>query len=115
MGMVVGQEQFRTQSAPEEEAERPASGVMIAAKCLTGDRAVMKPLLEQVTLVVYGWRNVQPGTLAWVFPSLGAAVAAAHAMRNAVQWMIVRGAKPDAPVDVEAERATGSVLVEQSE
>src|SRR5262245_57950742 len=44
----------------------------------------MNPLLEQVTLVVYGWHNVEPGTLSWVFPSVSAAVAAARAMKNAV-------------------------------
>ena len=28
----------------------------------------MNPLFDQVTLVVYGWKSVQPGTLSWVFP-----------------------------------------------
>ena len=51
----------------------------------------MNPLLEHVTLVVYGWQNVEPGTLSWVFPSVGAAVAAARAMKNAVRWAIVAG------------------------
>ena len=34
----------------------------------------MEPLLQQVTLIVYGWHNVQPGTLSWVFPSVRMAV-----------------------------------------
>jgi hypothetical protein len=65
-----------------------------------------------VTLVVYGWQNVQPGTLSWVFPSLSAAVAAAHAMRNAARWVIVRGRRDHAALDVDAERARRDVLVE---
>ena len=48
-------------------------------------KKAMNPLLEQVTLVVYGWKSVEPGTLSWVFPSVGAAVAAARAMKNAVK------------------------------
>jgi hypothetical protein len=54
-------------------------------------RKAMNPLFEQVTLVVYGWKNVEPGTLSWVFPSVSAAVAAARAMTNAVKWAIVAG------------------------
>jgi len=44
-----------------------------------------------VTLIVYGWKVVEPGTLWWVFPSVAAAVAAAHAMTNAAKWAIVKG------------------------
>jgi hypothetical protein len=98
--------------------EQAQSGVTLAAKqsakTLNGD-AMIKPLIEEVTLVVYGWTSVEPGTLAWVFPSLGAAVAAAHAMRNAVRWAIVRGPRGETDVDVEEERERGSVLVEQFE
>ena len=36
-----------------------------------------------VTLVIYGWSESQPGTLAWVFPSLKSALRAVRAMRNA--------------------------------
>ena len=89
-------------------------------------RKAMNPLLEQVTLVVYGWQNVEPGTLSWVFPSVGAAVAAARAMKNAVRWAIVAGRRGN---DVDADaiddgvaqqaaldeaRASGAVLVEQA-
>ena len=35
--------------------------------------------LSQVTLVVYGWKKAwSPGLWSWVFPSVGAAVAAAR-------------------------------------
>ena len=81
-------------------------------------------LLEQVTLVVYGWQNVEPGTLSWVFPSVGAAVAAARAMKNAVRWAIVAGRRENDAEDEEASakqddaldqaRANGTVLVEQA-
>lgn len=57
----------------------------------------------EVTLVVYGWHNVSPGTLSWVFPSFDAAMKAANALRNATQWAIMGGAD-----------ASGSVLAERS-
>ncbi len=69
--------------------------------------------LDPVTLVVYEWHNVQPGVLAWVFPSLNAAVSAARTMKNAVKWAILRGQRSiKATLDVEAERARGVVLLE---
>ncbi len=84
----------------------------------------MNPLLEQVTLVVYGWKSVEPGTLSWVFPSVGAAVAAARAMTNAVRWAIVAGKRDEAsdesPASVDMNealdeaRAKGAVLIEQA-
>jgi hypothetical protein len=74
----------------------------------------MKPLLRQVTLVVYGWRESQPGTLAWVFPSLAAAVRAVRALRNAVKWLIVAGRREaSGDVDVEELRRNGRVLLER--
>jgi hypothetical protein len=85
-------------------------------------RKAMNPLLDQVTLVVYGWKSVEPGTLSWVFPSVGAAVAAARTMKNAVRWAIVAGRRendgdeaegtPDDALDVA--RANGAVLIEQA-
>ena len=57
----------------------------------------------EVTLVVYGWHNVQPGTLSWVFPSFDAAMKAASALRNATQWAIMGGRD-----------ASGAVLAERS-
>jgi hypothetical protein len=68
----------------------------------------------RVTLIVYGWKAVEPGTLWWVFPSVSAAEAAVHAMTNAVKWAIVRGSPRDSIVDVATARAMGSVLLEQA-
>ena len=74
-------------------------------------RAAEEAALEGVTLFVYGWENVQPGSLSWAFPSLRAALAAVRTMKNAVAWCICSG---DAWADVETARAEGAVLVEQS-
>jgi hypothetical protein len=105
-------------SAPEALRSRAASVQKKARKA-------MNPLLDQVTLVVYGWKSVEPGTLSWVFPSVGAAVAAARAMKNAVRWAIVAGRRENDTEDAEAAsaerdvaldeaRANGSVLIEQA-
>ncbi len=68
---------------------------------------------EAVTLVVYGWRDSEPGTLAWVFPSVRAALRAVRALRNAIGWLIVRGTRAvEGDVDVAALRRAGAVLVE---
>lgn len=68
---------------------------------------------QAVTLVVYGWRESEPGTLAWVFPSVRAALRAVRALRNAIGWLIVRGKRAfDGDVDVPALRRAGAVLVE---
>ncbi len=82
-------------------------------------RKAMNPLLEQVTLVVYGWKSVQPGTLSWVFPSVTAAVSAARAMKNAVKWAIVAGKRENDADRAQDEaldeaRANGAVLIEQA-
>jgi len=75
-------------------------------------------VFEGVVLVVYGWKSVEPGTLSWVFPSLTAAVCAAHAMTNAVEWAIVTSssvcAKMDCVTDLATLRAIGGVLLEQT-
>ena len=65
-----------------------------------------------VTLIVYGWEQVEPGTLAWVFPSFAAALSAVRAMKNAVRWAIVAGRREVHDVDVEQARAHGLVLAE---
>lgn len=65
---------------------------------------------EAVTLVVYGWSNVAPGTMAWPFPTLESALAAARTMKNATRWAVVSGTEP--VLDVDDARATGRVLVE---
>ncbi|MGH7284210.1 MAG: hypothetical protein ACRELY_22005 [Polyangiaceae bacterium] len=62
------------------EEERPS------VSALADDRA-----LEEVTLIVYGWENVQPGALSWTFPSLRSALDAVRAMRNAVRWAVLIG------------------------
>jgi hypothetical protein len=65
-----------------------------------------------VTLIVYGWEQVEPGPLAWVFPSFAAALIAVRAMKNAVRWAIVAGRREVHDVDVEQARAHGLVLAE---
>ena len=85
------------------------SGVYVSSRFSNAD----PNLVRQVTLVVYEWHNVEPGTLSWVFPSVQAALAAARAMRNAVKWAIIAGRRTQ-KVDVEIERASGLVLAEQA-
>ncbi len=119
-GVYIVQREGGQESAPRSKRSR-ASNVQEKAK------KAMNPLLEQVTLVVYGWKSVEPGTLSWVFPSVGAAVSAARAMKNAVRWAIVAGRSARAESDTEDEeasakqvdaldeaRANGAVLVEQA-
>jgi hypothetical protein len=67
---------------------------------------------REVSLIVYGWHNVEPGPLSWVFPSVRAALSAAKAMRNAVRWAIVAGRHQATALD-EA-RATGRVILEHA-
>lgn len=69
---------------------------------------------KAVTLVVYGWRESEPGTLAWVFPSVRAALRAVRAMRNAVGWLVIEGVRAfEGEVDLFVLRSGGGVLVEQ--
>jgi hypothetical protein len=108
--MVTGSATVSTTFVAEGAVEEPrASGVRRIADALPSS------VLEEVTLIVYGWKNVEPGTLSWVFPSMGAALTAAHAMTNAVNWAVVAGspARYDGTVDVAAARASGSVLAER--
>jgi hypothetical protein len=66
-----------------------------------------------VTLVIYGWSESQPGTLAWVFPSLRSALRAVRAMRNALQWVILKGRQVfEGEVDIDALRQSGRILIE---
>ena len=68
-----------------------------------------------VTLVIYGWHESQPGTLAWVFPSLAAALSAVHALRNAMEWIIIEGHRIfDEEVDVPALRRAGGILLDHA-
>jgi len=75
--------------------------------------AELRPRLvaDEVTLLVYGWHNVDPGPLSWVFPSLTAALNAARAMTNAVKWVVVRGKEL---ADLADARESGSVLAESA-
>jgi hypothetical protein len=66
-----------------------------------------------VTLVIYGWSESQPGTLAWVFPSMRSALRAVRAMRNALRWMILKGrAVVEGDIDLDALRQSGRILME---
>jgi hypothetical protein len=79
-------------------------------------RMAKKPVSDPVTLVIYGWHESQPGTLAWVFPSVRSALNAVRAMRNAVRWLILKGGfafDVEMDVDVEALRRAGGVLLER--
>ena len=70
--------------------------------------------ITQVTLIVYGWRENAPGTLAWVFPSYAAAVKAVRALRNAARWLIVAGrGAAEHDVDVDEVRRSALVLAER--
>jgi hypothetical protein len=107
----------------ERDGALPAGAVSVPAARNT--RNAMTPLFEHVTLIVYGWKSVEPGTLSWVFPSVGAAVAAARAMTNAVRWAIVAGRSDNDASDgslatlnmnaaLDEARAKGAVLIEQA-
>lgn len=74
-------------------------------------KAAQAAAAANVTLFVYGWHNVEPGPLSWVFPSLRAALDAVRTMRNAVEWSIVSGREH---TTIESARESGDVLVEQS-
>ncbi len=84
---------------------RPATSPVIEDSPVSesGTYPVAHRDIAEVTLVVYGWHNVQPGTLSWVFPSFDAAMKAASALRNATQWAIMGGRD-----------ASGAVLAERS-
>ena len=84
-------------SSPDFSADEMAAAAAAAA--------------ANVTLFVYGWENVEPGPLSWVFPSLRAALEAVRTMRNAVEWTICSGTEW---TDIDAARAKGAVLVEQN-
>ena len=79
---------------------------------MTSQRA--QEQVMQVTLIVYGWHENAPGTLAWVFPSYAAAVKAVRALRNAVRWLIVAGrGASEHDVDVDEVRRSALVLAER--
>ena len=106
--------QARDEGARDTEARNPHDHDAHAQDEMGRRMVMMNPLLEHVTLVVYGWHNVEPGTLSWVFPSVTAAVAAARAMKNAVRWAIVAGRREASDDDLIDARAHGAVLIEQA-
>lgn len=78
------------------------------------------PKVQAVTLVIYGWHESEPGTLAWVFPSVRSALRAVRAMRNAVRWLIVRGRRAIdgdtnglGRIDIESLRREGLIIAER--
>lgn len=93
---------------PAADSSALSSLASLAADELT---AATVAAAARVTLFVYGWHNVEPGPLSWVFPSLRAALEAVRTMRNAIEWSICSGAEW---TDIEAARARGAILVEQS-
>lgn len=91
-------------TAEENPADRDdASDVFVCKR----EAVVVEP---SVTLIVTGWHNVQPGPLAWAFPSMRSALDAVQKMKNAVEWSIVLGRDY---ATVEEARALGAVLIEQ--
>ncbi len=65
-----------------------------------------------VTLVVYGWRGNQPGTLSWVFPSVGAAMRGVRALKNAASWLIVPGERDTRRLDLDEAKRHALILAE---
>lgn len=100
---------LRAMELSEETQEFVESGTFPVAANLHDAR--VRLAADEVTLVVYGWHNVEPGTLSWVFPSLTAALNAARAMRNAVKWVVVRGKEM---ADLAGARESGAVLAESA-
>ncbi|MCL2724486.1 MAG: hypothetical protein FWD69_08625 [Polyangiaceae bacterium] len=91
--------------------KRAGAGDLTIPLDIGDDSVESMPLARNsVTLFVFGWQNVEPGPLSWVFPSLRAALDAVRTMRNAVRWCVVAGKEW---TSVDAARAMGRVLVEQ--
>ena len=111
---VVAQQNAHARAAQAHDHDEHAQNAQHAQDEIGRRTVMMNPLLEHVTLVVYGWHNVEPGTLSWVFPSVTAAVAAARAMKNAVRWAIVAGRREASDDDLIDARAHGAVLIEQA-
>lgn len=106
---ISAEEQTQTHRIePAGERERQSGRVRVVTSIAPPPAVAV----SQVTLVVYGWNNAEPGTLAWVFPSLAAAMVAVRAMRNAVRWAILAGHRESEDVDVDGARANGLVLAE---
>lgn len=106
MAVISGVESLAPpRTAEESPADREdASDVFVCKR-----EAAAEPD-PSVTLIVTGWHNVEPGPLAWPFPSMRSALDAVQKMKNAVEWTIVLGRDY---ASVEEARALGAVLIEQ--
>ena len=96
-----------------EESHADAADREDASDVFVCKREAPAPSVEvdpSVTLIVTGWHNVEPGPLAWAFPSMRSALDAVQKMKNAVEWSIVLGRDY---ASVEEARALGAVLIEQ--
>lgn len=114
---VIHEVQSLTSSVTDESpADRDdASDVFVCKRQpspeIADDVVEVKPVSDpSVTLIVTGWHNVEPGPLAWAFPSMRSALDAVQRMKNAVEWSIVLGRDY---ASVEEARALGAVLIEQ--
>jgi hypothetical protein len=101
-----------TSPEPDESpADREDASDVFVCKREPSPEVTPAPAIDpSVTLIVTGWHNVEPGPLAWAFPSMRSALEAVQKMKNAIEWSIVLG-RDYASVD-EA-RALGAVLIEQ--
>lgn len=105
--IAEGREDLPNADAPFAYARDRESGTLpvshdIGTSPLPRTRPVLvaAPLRDtKVTLCVTGWRNVQPGRLSWVFPTVDSAVHAAQAMRNAAEWVVLDGSLTSADID----------------
>ncbi|MEO8878569.1 MAG: hypothetical protein ABI461_23470, partial [Polyangiaceae bacterium] len=112
---------LRTRITDEGVPTPTESGVFVTSPAidvmaLDVPASVDTRVVEEVTLIVYGWENVQPGTLSWVFPSLRSALTAVRTMRNAIRWAVLYGvvSDHDGGRDIDRARENGLVLVEAS-
>jgi hypothetical protein len=94
--------------APPVVEIKPSSGSRDDSDVFVCEERTQREV-EEVTLFVFGWHNVEPGPLSWAFPSLRAALGAVRTMRNAAKWCIVSGDCQS----LDAARARGAVLIEQ--
>jgi hypothetical protein len=101
------------QEADESPADRDDASDVFVCKHEPATDIVETKVAEtdpSVTLIVTGWHNVEPGPLAWAFPSMRAALDAVQKMKNAIEWSIVLGKDYES---VDEARARGAVLIEQ--
>jgi hypothetical protein len=111
VSLVPGVASLNSPEPDESPADREDASDVFVCKREPSPEVTLAPASEpSVTLIVTGWHNVEPGPLAWAFPSMRSALDAVQRMKNAVEWSIVLG-RDYATVD-EA-RALGALLIEQ--